>query len=319
MQSRATIDDFMASRRPRRRVAGVAAALLPFTSDGRIDEEDFADHLRATAACGLTNAVNMDTGYVNLLSAQERRHVLSLARAALGRNEPLIAGAYVEDGDGPPIVRYHREIETILRFDATPILFQTAAWHGASAADTADLYRQACAPAPRAIAFELGRMFAPNGEIWDDEMFARTLEIPQLAGLKHSSLDRATELRRIQMRNRLRPDFVLYTGNDLAIDMIEYGSDYLLGLATFCPEQFAARDLAWELGDGEYLTLTDALQHLGNVAFRPPVPAYRHSAAIFLHLQGRILASEPHPAAPRRPAWEAELLRSCLDRLRATG
>ena len=44
----------------------------------------------------------------------------------------------------------------------------------------------------------------------------------------------------------------IYTGNDLGINMIEYGSDYLLGLATFAPESFAERDRLWEAGDPAY-------------------------------------------------------------------
>ena len=47
--------------------------------------------------------------------------------------------------------------------------------------------------------------------------------------------------------------------------MIEYGSDYLLGLAAFAPEKFAARDRFWEAGDPEYYALPDARQYLGNV------------------------------------------------------
>ena len=34
----------------------------------------------------------------------------------------------------------------------------------------------------------------------------------------------------------VRPDFLVLTGNDLAIDMVMYGSDYLLGLSTFAPD-----------------------------------------------------------------------------------
>ena len=49
--------------------------------------------------------------------------------------------------------------------------------------------------------------------------------------------------------------------------MIEYGSDYLLGLATFTPEKFSERDRLWETGDARYYKLSDALQYLGNVAF----------------------------------------------------
>ena len=97
--------------------------------------------------------------------------------------------------------------------------------------------------------------------------------------------------------------------------MIEYGSDYLLGLATFAPEKFAERDRLWEMADPRYFVLSDSLQHLGNVAFREPVPAYKHSAAIFLHLTGKIPSNRTHPNNPQRPFWEVELLRDCLRRL----
>jgi 4-hydroxy-tetrahydrodipicolinate synthase len=127
------------------------------------------------------------------------------------------------------------------------------------------------------------------------------MNIPELAGMKHSSLDRLTELRRLGLRDVLRPDFRIYTGNDLGIDMVEYGSDYLLGLATFAPEKFAERDRLWETRDPGYYALSDALQHLGNVAFRNPITAYKHSAAIFLEMIGRIPS--------------AEMLRDCARRL----
>ena len=39
---------------------------------------------------------------------------------------------------------------------------------------------------------------------------------------------------------QMRPDFLVFTGNDLAIDMVMYGSDYLLGLSTFAPDLFAS-------------------------------------------------------------------------------
>jgi 4-hydroxy-tetrahydrodipicolinate synthase len=97
--------------------------------------------------------------------------------------------------------------------------------------------------------------------------------------------------------------------------MIEYGSDYLLGLATFAPEKFAARDRLWEAGDPAYYMLSDALQHLGNVAFRAPVPAYKHSAAVFLNLIGRIPSDRTHPDNQQRPAWEAEIMADCARRL----
>src|SRR4030095_3586331 len=120
---------------------------------------------------------------------------------------------------------------------------------------------------------ELGSVFAPNGEIFDENTIRGLMEISELKGLKHSSLDKLKELERLTVRDANRPDFRIYTGNDLGIDMIEYGSDYLLGLATFTTEKFAERDRLWEMADPNYYQLSDALQHLGNIAFRQPVPA----------------------------------------------
>ena len=92
-------------------------------------------------------------------------------------------------------------------------------------------------------------MFAASGEIFDSETILRLMEILEILGIKHSSLDRLVELERLALRDVHRPDFCIYSGNDLAINMIEYGSDYLLGLATFAPEKFAERDLLWESAD----------------------------------------------------------------------
>ncbi|MBI3911718.1 MAG: dihydrodipicolinate synthase family protein [Armatimonadetes bacterium] len=301
--------------KPGRKVRGIAATLLPLREDGSTHEEDFVRHVRATHAAGLMNAVNMDTGYANYLSDVEKARVLDLTRMALGPGAPFVAGAYIEGKEGDVVALYRREIEAIAARGGTPILFQTARLHGRPATEVTAVYRQATEGLSAALAFELGRMFAPNGEIWPEEVFLRLMEIETLRGAKHSSLDHLTELRRLALRDRHRPDFAIYTGNDLGIDMIEYGSDYLLGLATFCPDQFAARDRAWETGDPAYLGLSHALQHLGNVAFRAPVPAYKHSAAIFLHLTGRISTPTPHPRNPRRPDWETEMMRSCAERL----
>jgi dihydrodipicolinate synthase/N-acetylneuraminate lyase len=175
-------------------------------------------------------------------------------------------------------------------------------------------YGAVCRGYETVLGFELGRMFAPNGEIFSQATVRGLMDIPELKGLKHSSLDRLTELGRVALRDAERPGFRIYTGNDLGINMIEYGSDYLLGLATFAPEKFAERDRLWEAGDPAYYALGDALQYLGNVGFREPVPAYKHSAATFLHLLGRISTDRTHAKNPRRPAWEPEILRNCARR-----
>ncbi len=311
-----TIEALMERRQLRRKVHGIAAALLPYESDGKAAVEAFKKHLAATHNAGLMNAVNMDTGYVNYLSEAEKQSVLRWTREALGKDVPFVAGAYIENQTGDVVALYRRQIEPIVHAGGIPILFQTARLHGKSPREKAAAYQAACQGYPHVLAFELGSMFAPNGEIFDEETVRRLMDIPEIKGMKHSSLDRLLELKRLALRDAHRPDFRIYTGNDLGISMIEYGSDYLLGLATFAPERFAERDRLWETGDPAYYALADGLQYLGNVAFREPVPAYKHSAAVFLHMTGRIPSDLVHPRNPKRPAWESEILWDCARRLR---
>ncbi|MGA8439456.1 MAG: dihydrodipicolinate synthase family protein [Candidatus Sulfotelmatobacter sp.] len=311
-----TIDDLIERRKARRKVQGIAAALLPYEPDGRVAVDEFAKQLTSTHQAGLMNAVNMDTGYVNYLSDTEKQEVLDWTRQALGKGVPFVAGAYIEQHAGDDTVMlYRREIDTIIRFDGIPILFQTSRLHGKTPAQIAEAYQHICRDYPDVLAFELGPMFAASGEIYDSETIRRLMDIPEIKGMKHSSLDRLLELERLALREAHRPDFRIYTGNDLGINMIEYGSDYLLGLAAFAPERFAERDRLWEAGNPQYYALSDALQYLGNVAFRASLPAYKHSAAVFLHLIGRIPSDRTHPNNPQRPAWEAEIMADCARRL----
>jgi dihydrodipicolinate synthase/N-acetylneuraminate lyase len=315
MKSDLTIESMAARRQPGRRVQGMAAALLPFEPDGRIAVGAFQQHLTATHSAGLTNAVNMDTGYINYLSESEKKDTLRWTREALGKNVPFVAGAYIEGLEGETVALYRQQMDAIVAAGGIPILFQTARLKGKPGAELAATYQAVCRGYESVIAFELGSMFAPNGEILTSDTVTRLMDIAEIKGMKHSSLDRLVEFERLALRDRHRPEFRIYTGNDLGIDMIEYGSDYLLGLATFAPEKFAERDRLWQAQDPSYYKLADALQYLGNVAFREPVPAYKHSAAVFLRLTGRIPSDRSHPKNPQRPAWEAQMLQDCVRRL----
>jgi hypothetical protein len=162
-------------------------------------------------------------------------------------------------------------------------------------------------------------MFAPFGAIYDLETYRGLLRIERCIGAKHSSLRRGLEWDRLRLRDAERPDFWVLTGNDLAIDMVMYGSDYLLGLSTFAPDLFARRDAYWESGDDRFYELNDALQYLGFFAFRSPTPAYKHSAAQFLKIRGWIESDGTHPDSPRRPQSDVETLQDIWNRLREWG
>lgn len=303
--------------KPGRTIDGISAVLLPFTSDGQPDWESFRKLLDRTWSAGLTPAVNMDTGYVHLLSPDERSHVLA-ETVDVGRGRRFVAGAFVEGLEGSTTRLYGVAIDTIRKAGGTPILFQCSALAKLPEGVVINLLSQiASAAGPPLLAFELGEMFASFGRIYSTDFFVRLLELEAFVGLKHSSLDRDAEWQRLRLRDQHRPDFRVYTGNDLAIDMAFYGSDYLLGLSAFSVEAFALRDRLWRDSNSRAFALNDVLQYLGQIAFRVPVPAYRHSAAQFLKIRGAIKTDCTHPLSPRRPDTDLPLLQDISRRLDA--
>ncbi|MGH7174020.1 MAG: dihydrodipicolinate synthase family protein, partial [Gemmataceae bacterium] len=281
----------------------MSAILLPFEEKGDVDWPGFRAHVSRTATVGLTPAVNMDTGYGNLLDEATRRRVLTETRNTLDGGS-FVAGAFVADrpGDACNLDAYHRAIDVIQQHGGLPIIFQSHGLIDQPPDCLLEAYRAFGRDCPRYLAFELGQSFAPFGKIYDLDTYAGLLDIPACIGAKHSSLSRLLEWQRLALRNERRPDFLVLTGNDLAIDMIMYGSDYLLGLSTFAPDAFARRDALWAAGDPDFYELNDLLQYLGFFAFRLPVPAYKHSAAQFLKLRGWIACDDSHPQSPQRPA-----------------
>ncbi len=302
--------------KPRRKVAGASAILLPFTEAGDVDWASFAAHVSRTADAGLTPAVNMDTGYVNLLDHATQNEVLRQTHQVLG-NRSFIAGAFVADRDGDPfqLDHYAERMDAIQSYGGTPIVFQSFGLTRQPGPEIVARYEQLARRADRFLGFELTTDLAAFGAIYDLDTFAGLMSIPQCIGLKHSSFHRLPEWERLRRRNADRPDFIVYTGNDFAIDMVMYGSDYLLGLSTFAPDLFARRDDYWVNGDPRFYELNDQLQYLGFFAFRSPSPAYKHSAAQFLKLRGWIQTHRTHPLSARRPDSDNEVLREIAQRL----
>lgn len=302
--------DPLALLAPRRRITGMSAILLPFDSQGGVDWPAFRAHVLRTAAAGLTPAVNMDTGYINLLDDDLRLQVLDQTRTTLA-GRPFVAGAFVGDQPGSrfDLDAYRRQLDPIQERGGTPVIFQSFGLTALADDALITAYHEIGRHCPRFIGFELGTMFAPFGKIYSLSVYRGLLGVKACIGAKHSSLSRDLEWQRLILRNQVRPDFHVFTGNDLAIDMVIYGSDYLLGLSTFAPDLFARRDALWLAGDSAFYELNDVLQYLGFLAFRSPVPAYKHSAAMFLHLRGWIGTERTHPKSPARPASDLPILR----------
>lgn len=299
----------IAMLRPGRKITGMSAILLPFANDGEVDWPSFRDHVARTAEAGLIPAVNMDTGYVNLIDESLRLKVLEHTHGVLA-GEKFVAGAFVGDSVGNrfDLDMYCRRMAPIQERGGTPVIFQSYGLTQQSDDAIVDSYAQIGKRAESFLGFELSQVFAPFGRIYSMDVYRGLMGIKACIGAKHSSLRRDLEWERLLARDEMRPEFKVLTGNDLAIDMVMYGSDYLLGLSTFAPDLFSQRDRYWLAGDPAFYELNDILQYLGFLTFRQPVPAYKHSAAMFLKLRGWIATDDTHPQSPTRPASDREIL-----------
>jgi dihydrodipicolinate synthase/N-acetylneuraminate lyase len=301
--------------RPRRPIEGHAALLLPHGDDGSVDWDSFGALLSSTLTAGLVPAVNMDTGFTQLLDDATRRKVLEVTAGIAGSD--FVAGAFVPDtaGDAFDPDAYLRALGEVTAAGGVPVVFPS---HGLNALDPDDwvaAHRRFGDESDAYLAFELGDMFVDYGRIYPLDTYADLLEIGSCIGAKHSSLSRQAEWDRLALRDDRRGDFLVLTGNDLAIDMVCWGSDYLLGLATFAPDAFARRDAYWAEGDDRFFELNDVLQALGAFAFRSPVPAYRHDAAMFLALRGVIAHDDVPAGCPRRGDADRAVLATFAERL----
>ncbi len=301
---------------PRRKITGMSAILLPFTVASEIDWVAFENQVSRTIEAGLIPAVNMDTGFANLIDDSTRIRVLDTTRDVVAGSE-FVAGAFISDQPDSAfdLESYSIQLDQIQQRNGLPIIFQSYGLAHQTDDKIIENYNGLTSVTDRFLAFELGEMFAAFGRIYSLNVYRQLMQIRQCVGAKHSSLDRGLEWERLMARDALRPEFQVLTGNDLAIDMVMYGSDYLLGLSTFCPDVFAKRDALWLDGDSAFYQLNDVLQYLGSFAFRSPTAAYKHSAAMFLKLRGWISSDTTHPKSPRRPESDRDILAGICDLL----
>ena len=300
----------------------IAALSVPVSDAGEIDFDVFARDLERTAGYGIEPAVLMDTYQINHCTLDDQIKGLETTREVMN-GRPFTAGVYVEDeirGDGiRDIIRAYRgKIEQLEeRYGASPIVFQTERLKDADAATVVSVY-EGLAEASRGglKAFELSPVFAPNGWMFPDDALIEILAGDKWAGAKHSSLDPSMEWALLRKVHRIGKK--LYTGNDYDFaSMIYYGCDALLGIATFMPDKF--RELADALRDGDmarYHDLGSRMEFLGRVAFQPPVPAYKHSAAMVKKMRGWYPTDYVLPGNPlRRDEAHREGLRAALENL----
>ncbi len=299
---------------PCRKITGVSSVLLPFADrEGTVDWQGFENQIQHIYEAGLFPAVNMDTGFVDLISADLRDEVLQRTES-LASGRYFVAGAFVDDQPGAHfnLDAYQRAVTDIGHFGGVPVLLQSFGLTEQTDDEIIDSYRRISWACDNFIACEIGSTFSPSGKIYSLDVYRELLMLHACTGAQHCSLERYDQWERLVLRNELRPDFKVFNGNDLTIDMVRYGSDYLLGLSTFAPDIFALRDQYWHQGSDRFYQLNDLLQNLGAFGFRDPTSAYKHTAAMILKMQGVIECDATHPDSPTRPDSDREVLDGIL-------
>ncbi len=311
--SKLTTPEVIVKIRPRRQIEGISSVLVSFCEDGSIDFDTLAENILRTADAGLTPAVNMELGYVQRLTPKERRQVLALASDVMVA-QPFVCGAYVSDnGDG--INMYREAMDEITQDGGLPVLFPSKHLSSLDSAGLVATFEALTKDNQPLIAYEVDSSVLPNGRLFTREEFHGIMAIPSVKGIRHKSLSRRMEWERLSMRDYARPDFKIYSGNDLAIDMMMYGSDYFLSVSACCPQAFAMRDRYWKEGDARFYEVNDVLQSLGMFAFRPPFESSRHSVTQMLRIRARVDSDLTAPEEIRRSESDLEILTKISERL----
>ena len=299
---------------PSRTIDGAAALPVWLGPSGRLDLAGLAGRLEATFTAGLTPAVNLFAGAVDCLSEDDRIDVLTTA-AGVARGRRFIAGTLPTTDAAPLAIRYGRAVDAVVRQGGTPLLLPIAELGALDGDALAHLWRQSTAGHRGVLLVEMAPAFGLSPTPYAPEVITRLIDVASLGGLVHASLDREAEWARVQARDIARPEFRIYSGHERALDMVSYGSDYLLGTASCAPEAFAARDRAWREGEARGFDLTDVLQHLGSLIYRMPLNGARHAAVQWLEARGTIRGARPVAGVTARPESDLALYREIGDRL----
>ena len=277
---------------------------MPFRPDGKPDFEALARQIARTAAAGLTPAVNMDTGYVQLLDADTRDACPADRAAECGR-----AGLRRRR------LRRRRARRRVRPRRATATRCDAIARPGRHAGDLPVARAQRARPTTDGSARTTRS--APRRPV--HRLRAR----PDVRAVRPDLL--ARRVRRAARRSRSvhrRQALVAAAGSSsgtasrCATACVPTSTcspattspstwsctarDYLLGLSTFAPEAFAARDRRWADGDAR----VPRAQRPAAVPRRVRVPraGARRTATtrrMFLQLRGRHRVR--HDAARRAP------------------
>lgn len=277
----------------------IPALSLPVTPDGRIYWKDYESDIERTIASGLPKlATCMDTTQVHGLNNSQQKELVEVTAKVLGKRLSFIAGVM-----GKSESEYIKKIEVYEKLGAQCIIFPPEFLCNVSVKKVINFYLKISNVSKgNLLAFELSPVFVPGSWMFSPECLKEIMRIPKYVGMKHSSLNIPLLLQLGRLRDRINPEFKIYSGDDYNIGKsIIYGFDCLLGAATLFPDKFALLAKYWLEGkEKKFYDIETKLQLLIHHVFEHDIKAYRYSINKVKQMLGWYKYGEVLPEYPKR-------------------
>jgi len=224
------------------------ATLTPFRPDGSLDETVLADHFRSvTADPGIVGVLcNGHAGESFLLTRGERRRVVEIAAATIGKTHIVVSGVLAESSDEAAL---HGADAAAAGADAI-LVFPPFSWALSQDDAMAVTHHRRIAAAAK-LPMMLYQAGVSSAMAYRPEVLARLIQLPGVVGIKDGSWESAAYDRNRVLVKGIAPQVeMMASGDEHLLSCFALGSDgSLVSLAALMPGEIVALDRAVAQGD----------------------------------------------------------------------
>jgi 4-hydroxy-tetrahydrodipicolinate synthase len=291
-----------------------AATVCPMQGeDAAIDEAALSEHLEPLAGVdGLAGfLINGHAGENFLLTAEEKRRVVEVARSAVG-DRLIVAGVNQEDSHAAA-----REAEAAMAAGADAImLFPPMSWALGHDQDMALRHHRIVDAAVQAPMFLYQAPVGAGSMAYGAELLKELVLLPNVVGVKEGSWETAAyEANRRLIKETVPNVGVMASGDEHLLTCFILGSEgSLVSLACLWPEPVIQLERAVRDGDLEAAQATHAAIYPLARAIYGTTPGYHATARLkaCLKLLGRLSDDQVRPPIQRLQHGEIERLHGIL-------
>ena len=292
-----------------------AATVCPMHGDALIDEAALADHLASLARVdGLLGfLINGHAGENFLLSADEKKRVVEIARAIVGKRL-IVAGVNQEESRAAAF-----EAEQAMAAGADAImLFPPMSWALGHDKDMVVRHHRLVAEATTAPLFLYQAPVGAGRMAYQPDVLEALARLPQVVGIKEGSWETAAYEANRRLIKGVAPDVgVMASGDEHLLTCFMLGSEgSLVSLACIWPEPIIQLDAAVRAGDLALAKAAhDDIYPLARAIYGT-APGYNATPRLkaCLKLLDRLADDQARPPIKRLQAEEIERLRIVLNK-----